>query len=104
MTVAYALVFVAILILWGVLTGLLSRLLKVAGSDWSDRALGGMFGILRGGMILLVMAWMVGLTDYYAKPFWRDALTTGALEEAALATKSWLPDSIAQHIHYGSRK
>lgn len=104
MTVAYALIFVAVLILWSVLTKLLSRLLKAAGLDWPDRVMGGMFGILRGGLILLVMIWMVGLTDYYAKPFWRDALTTEALEDAALATRSWLPDGIAKRIHYGSRK
>lgn len=101
--VAYALVFVIALILWSVLTGLLAKLLKAAGSDWSDKVLGALFGVLRGGMVLLVVVWMVGLTNYFEKPFWRDALTSKSLEDAALLTKSWLPDSIAQRIHYGTR-
>lgn len=100
---AYALVFIATLIVWSVLTRLLSKLLKAAGSDWSDRVLGGLFGVLRGGLVLLVLVWMVGLTNYYEQPFWRDALTSKALEDAALLTKAWLPDSIAQRIHYRIR-
>ncbi len=98
---AYALVFIAALIGWAVLTTLLAKLLKAAGSGWSDKVLGGLFGVLRGGMLLLVLVWMVGLTNYFEQPFWRDALTTRTLENAALLTKSWLPDSIAQRIHYG---
>jgi membrane protein required for colicin V production len=97
---AYALVFVSVLIVWSVLTRLLSRLLKAAGSDWSDRVLGGLFGVLRGGLVLLVLGWIVGLTNYYQQPFWSDALTSKTLEDAALLTKAWLPDSIAQRIHY----
>lgn len=103
LVVAYALVFIAALIVWSVLTRLLAKLLKTVGLSWSDRVMGGLFGLLRGAMVLLIMVWMVGLTNYFQKPFWRDALTTGMLERAALMTKSWLPDSVAQRIHYGIR-
>lgn len=101
---SYALVFIAALIVWSVLTRLLAKLLKAVGSGWSDRVMGGLFGVLRGGLLLLVLVWMVGLTNYSAKPFWHDALTTKSLEEAALLTKSWLPDSVGQRIRYGSKK
>ena len=100
---AYAMVFIAALIVWSVLTRMLSKLLKAVGSGWSDRMLGGLFGVLRGGMMLLVLVWMVGLTNYFQQPFWRDALTSKTLEDAALLTKAWLPDSIAQRIHYRIR-
>jgi membrane protein required for colicin V production len=101
---AYVIVFIAALIVWSVLTRLLVKLLKAVGSGWSDRVLGGFFGLLRGGMVLLVLVWMVGLTNYFEQPFWRNALTSKTLEDAALLTKSWLPDSVAQRIHYGIRK
>jgi membrane protein required for colicin V production len=103
MVVAYALVFIAALIVWSVLTRLLAKLLKAVGTGWSDKLLGGLFGLVRGAMLLLVLVWMVGLTNYFQKPFWRDALTTATLERAALLTRSWLPDSVAQRIHYGIR-
>lgn len=101
---AYALVFIAALIVWSVLTRLLAKLLKVVGSGWSDKVMGGVFGAVRGGLLLLVMVWVVGLTNYYERPFWRNALTTAPLENAAMLTKVWLPDSIAQRIHYRIRK
>jgi membrane protein required for colicin V production len=102
-TVAYVLVFVAALIVWAVLTALLGKLMKAAGSGWQDRVLGGLFGLLRGGLLLLVLVWAIGLTNYSEWPFWRHALTSKPLEAAALMTKSWLPDGIAQRVHYGIR-
>ncbi len=101
---AYALVFIAALIVWSVLTRLLAKLLKAVGSGWSDKVMGGLFGVVRGALILLVLVWLVGLTNYYQQPFWRNALTSRALENAALLTKAWLPESVAQRIHYGIRK
>ena len=100
---AYAMLFITALIVWSVLTRLLAKLLKVVGSSWSDRVLGGLFGVVRGVMVLLVFVWIIGLTNYSLKPFWRDALTSKTLEDTALLTKSWLPDSVAQRIHYGTR-
>ena len=98
---SYALVFVAALILWSVAASLIARLMKAVGAGWTDRMLGGLFGIMRGALVLLVLAWMIGLTNYFERPFWRDAASHKALEDAALMTKGWLPDDIAQRIHYG---
>ena len=97
---AYALVFIAALIACGVLARLIARMLKAIGSDWTDRAMGGVFGILRGGLVVLVLVWLAGLTHVPEQTFWRGSLTGRTLEEIALLTKSWLPDNIAQRIHY----
>lgn len=100
---AYALVFITALIVWGVLAALLAKLMKAAGSGWTDRMMGGLFGVLRGAMLVLVLVWMVGLTSLFEQSFWRDALTRKTLEDAALLTRTWLPDSIAQRINYRIR-
>jgi membrane protein required for colicin V production len=97
---AYALVFIAALIAWSILARLMARLLKVIGSDWTDRAMGGLFGILRGGLVVLVLVWLAGLTHVPEKQFWRVSLTGKTLENVALLTKAWLPDNIAKRIHY----
>ncbi len=102
-TAAYALLFIAALIAWGILTRLISRLLKSIGSDWTDRAMGGLFGVLRGGLVVLVLAWLAGLTQIPEQPFWRGALTSKTLEDIALLTKAWLPHDIAQRVHYRDR-
>jgi membrane protein required for colicin V production len=102
-TVAYALVFIAALIVWAIVSRLLAKLLKAIGSDWADRALGGLFGILRGALVVLALVWLAGLTHVPEKKFWRGSLTGKTLEDAAILTKSWLPDNIAKRIHYQIR-
>ncbi len=101
--VAYAVIFIAALIVWGVLAWLLSRLVKAVGLGWLDRMLGGLFGLLGGGLGGLALGWLggrAGLTDIPKQPFWRTAQTSKAAEDVALLTRSWLPDNIASRIHY----
>jgi len=100
---AYAVVFVAALIVWGVLAWLLSRLVKVVGLGWLDRVLGGLFGVLRGGLVVLVLVLLAGMTSVPEQTFWRNAQTSRVAEDAALLTKAWLPDNIAQRVHYRIR-
>jgi len=100
---AYAAVFVAALIVWGMLAWLLSRLIKAVGLGWLDRSLGGLFGALRGVLVILVMVWLAGLTSIPEQPFWRGAQTSRTAEDVALLAKAWLPDNIAQRIRYGVR-
>ena len=102
-TLAYAVVFVAALIVWGVLAWLLSRLVKAVGLGWLDRMLGGLFGVLRGGLVMLALVWLAGMTAVPEQPFWRDAQMSKTAEDAALLTKVWLPDNIAQRVRYRIR-
>jgi len=102
--VAYAAVFIAALIAWGVLAWLFSRLVKAAGLGLLDRILGGfLFGLLRGVLVILVLVWLAGMTDVPEHPFWRSAKTSKAAEDIALLAKAWLPDNIARRIRYGAR-
>lgn len=101
--VAYALVFVTVLIVWSVLVWLLSKLVKAIGLGWLDSVLGGLFGVLRGVLVILALVWLAGLTQIPEQTFWREAQASKTAEEAALLTKAWLPDSIAQRIRYRAR-
>lgn len=100
---AYALVFIVALIAWGILARMASKLLKAMGSDWTDRAMGGVFGVVRGVLVVLVLTWLAGLTRVPEQQFWRGALTTRALEDIALLTKAWLPGDIEKRVHFGTR-
>ena len=50
---AYAVVFIAALIAWAILVWLVSKLVKAVGLGWLDRVLGGIFGLVRGGLVVL---------------------------------------------------
>ncbi|MEO8332070.1 MAG: CvpA family protein [Gallionella sp.] len=102
-TVAYALVFIAVMIVWGALVWGLTKLLRAIGLGQFDRMLGGLFGVLRGVLVVLVAVWMAGTTDIPERPFWRDAQMSRGAEDVALLTKAWLPDDIAKRIHFRAR-
>ncbi len=103
-TGAYALVFVAVMTVWGMLVWGLTKLLRAIGLGQIDRMLGGLFGVFRGVLVVLVVVWLAGMTDIPERQFWREAEMSKGAEDVALLTKSWLPDSIAQRIHYPARK
>lgn len=99
----YVLVFIAALIAWSLLVWMLSKLVKAVGLGWLDGVLGALFGLLRGGLLILALVWVAGLTQLPEQPFWRNAVMSKAAEDVALLTKPWLPVSVAQRIHYGQR-
>lgn len=103
-TGAYVLVFIAAMIVWGILVWGLTKLLRAIGLGKLDRMLGGLFGVVRGLLIVLAVVWLAGMTDIPEHPFWQDAQMSRGAEDVALLTKAWLPENIAQRIHYRARK
>jgi len=84
---AFAVVFVVVLIVWAIVTRLVRRLLHATPLKPVDRLLGGVFGLLRGALVLLLLALVVGWTPAADAPAWRGswlaAWLTGALHELA---------------------
>jgi membrane protein required for colicin V production len=100
---AYALVFIAALMLWGMLVWLFARLVKAVGLGVLDSLLGSLFGLLRGLLIILILVWLAGTSSIPEQPFWRDAKFSKSAEDIALLSKVVLPDNIAVRIHYRNR-
>lgn len=103
LVVVYALLFIIVLAGWGMMVSLLTKMLKAVGAGWPDRALGGLFGALRGALVVLVLVWLAGMTSIPERLFWRNAQTSGVVEDIALLTKAWLPDNLAQRVRYRLR-
>lgn len=97
---ALVLVFVAVFIAASLLSAAVSGILRVAGLGAYDSILGGLFGALRGGLILLLLTLLAGLTALPKTQAWRDSLFHGYLEQAAAKTKPWLPRELAALIQY----
>ncbi|MGH8668562.1 MAG: CvpA family protein [Burkholderiales bacterium] len=96
--------FVAIFLLTLTATTLvgvaLSRLAKKAGLGGLDRTLGGLFGLARGWVIVLVFALLAGLTQLPSHPVWKDSFSGTTLTRAALYLKTWLPAAFADRLRY----
>ena len=98
--VAYLVVFVGVLLLSGFSGLLLARLLRAAGLGIADRAVGALFGLVRGALIVFVAVMLAGLTSLPKEPFWREAMLSGPVETAVLAARPALPGDLAQRIRY----
>lgn len=75
MPVAFVLLFIATLIIGGLVQRLLSELVKVTGLSATDRMLGLVFGAARGALIVIVTLGVLSrTTDMPKDPWWRQSV------------------------------
>jgi len=98
--IAYLLIFLGVLLLSGLTGVLLAKLFRAAGLGFTDRAVGALFGLVRGALIVFVAVMLAGLTGLPREPFWREAALSGPIETVVLAARPALPKDLAQRIRY----
>jgi len=98
--VSYVVVFIIVLVALSVLAILASKLVKVVGLGVSDRVVGGVFGLTRGVLVVMILVLLAGLTSLPRQSAWRDAALRGALEASAGYVKTWLPADLSRRIKY----
>ena len=97
---AFAGVFFATLLAASMLALAFSRLVKKAGLGLEDRVLGGVFGLARGLLIVVLLVLLAGVTKLPRQPAWNNALLSPPLEALAGAIKPWLPRGLSRYISY----
>ena len=93
-------VFFVTLIVMSVIALLVSKLIKSAGLGFEDRLLGGVFGLARGLLVVLLLVLLAGLTALPRQTVWKDAMLAAPLETLAVIVKQWLPQDWAKYISY----
>jgi membrane protein required for colicin V production len=78
---AFALVFVAGIFIWGLVAAFGRRLVEVSGLRPADRALGALFGAVRGMLLLLVAAAVVRMARLDGQEWWRSSWGAVMLSE-----------------------
>jgi membrane protein required for colicin V production len=94
-------VFVAVLVIMTIIAMAVSKLIRTVGLGFADRALGAVFGFVRGLAIVMIAVLVAGFTTLPRQAAWRNAIFTEPLVILANWTKVWLPDDMAKHINYG---
>lgn len=98
--VGFGVAFVVVLLSMSLLALSASRLVKNVGLGVEDRVLGGVFGLARGMLVIMVLVLLAGLTSLPKQPVWRQALLSKPLESFAGRVKVWLPGGLSQRITY----
>jgi membrane protein required for colicin V production len=88
--IVVACVFSAALVGWVV-----RRLLRAARLSAADRALGGVFGVLRGVVIVLVAVLFAGGTPLARQPAWDESVLLPWAERGVQVAAPWLPPALA---------
>lgn len=97
-----AFVFVSILVLAAVARALLRKLMTLAGLGSADRFFGALFGIARGLLVALVAVAIGGMVGMTEESWWEQAKFSPHLERAVVSAKPWMPEAIAEKIHFRS--
>ena len=96
---AFATAFLLVLIVWGLVARVVSRLVRATPLRPVDRLLGALFGIARGVLVLLVVATLVAYSPAARSQVWResvgaawvDALLRALLPLVPAEAAPWLP-------------
>ena len=97
---AWMAIFLAVLVMAGLLASLLSELVRKLGLSGLDRTLGAMIGVLRGGLAILLLTLVAGMTKVPQTVLWKNAASTPWLETVAMHARGVLPENLAARISF----
>ncbi|HNJ83929.1 MAG TPA: CvpA family protein [Piscinibacter sp.] len=95
---AFAAVFVAALIVWAIAARLIRLLIQATPLSLPDRGLGAVFGALRGVVLLLAVAAVVGLTPAVRSAAWQQSHGAGVLAALLDGLMPLLPPQVASQL------
>jgi membrane protein required for colicin V production len=98
--VAFFVLFVVTLILGALVNHLISQLVEKTGLSGTDRALGVIFGIVRGVAIVTILVLAAGVTPMPSDNWWQNSLLLQHFEDLAVWVKQFLPADVAEHVNF----
>lgn len=98
--VAFLALFIGVKLLMMLLTMAVDAIVKASGLAIVDRGLGGLFGLARGLVFVLVAVLVCGMTAIPQQPFWKQAVFSALAETAARTAMPYLPGDLARHVKF----
>ncbi|MDP3671711.1 MAG: CvpA family protein [Telluria sp.] len=98
--VGFIALFIGTRLLMSLLTLAVDALVNASGLKVMDRGLGGLFGLGRGIVIVLAVAFLCGMTSIPQQRLWTDALLSPLVESAARTVQPFLPGDIMRHVKF----
>lgn len=94
MVIAFTILFVLTLLLASLVNHLVGYVVKRTGLTSTDRMIGMIFGIARGGVVVSILVLLAGFTTLPQDPWWKESVLIGHFERVA----HFLRDSVAPEI------
>jgi membrane protein required for colicin V production len=97
-SVAFGVLFVSTIILGSIVNYFVGKLVTKSGLSGTDRMLGIVFGIARGGMIVVILVLLAGLTALPRDHWWKQSVLLPYAQKPALFVRGFLPNSVSKNI------
>lgn len=97
-TAGFLVILLLVLVIGKLITIALRQAVRATGLGMVDRLLGTLFGLARGGLIVVVLAILGAMTSLPTQAAWKKAKTKSFLELGIRTAAPWLPDSIEERI------
>ena len=94
----FVLVFIGALFAGGLLAWLTKKLVEAVGLRPVDRALGGLFGLVRGTVLVLALAVLVHLVRWNTSDWWLASVSGGVATAALRGLKPVVPERFGSYL------
>ncbi len=92
--IAFAAVFLLVLVIGGLVSFLIGKVVEKTGLSPTDRLFGALFGLARGVLIVVLAAMLLRITPFVEDPWWEDSRLLPAFLTMADQAQSWLPENV----------
>jgi membrane protein required for colicin V production len=97
-SLAFSGLFLSVLLVGGLITFLVGKLVEKTGLSGTDRLLGGVFGGIRGLALVIALVVVAGLTPVPQDPWFQQSRTIQSLMPLAEWSVQYLPEYILEHL------
>lgn len=92
--VSFGVLFVLTLVVGAIVNMLVSQVVKKTGLSGADRLFGVAFGLLRGGLIIVVFVVIGGMTPLPETDWWQSSVLLQWFENAAIVIQEYIPEDL----------
>ena len=96
---SFIVVLVVTLVLLSLLGYMLSSLFESTGLTGIDRTLGGVFGLLRGAIIIAVLVLLAGFTGFPNEQWWQESVLVEHFKPLAKFIHGLIPDNLSEYLN-----
>ena len=94
----FVLVFVATIFAGSLIAFVVKKLVSAVGLQPADRMLGALFGLVRGGVIVLAVTVVVGMTPLTSATWWQESVGVRFAQATVHGLKPVLPEEFGKYL------
>lgn len=98
---AFVTVFVFVLVIGGLISHLIGQTIRRTGLSPTDRLFGAVFGLVRGGAIVLVAVILARFTPFPEEAWWQESQLLPVFERLAVWSMQYMPESVQAVMENG---